>query len=62
MRPVVVYVLMIVLGAAAFLYPFWLPATALTDQAHNGDAPLIAALVGALVSSPRSRSRCGAAR
>ena len=49
MRPVVVYVLMIVIGAAAFLYPFWLPATALTDQAHNGDAPLIAALVGALV-------------
>ncbi len=48
-RPVVVYVLMIVIGAAAFLYPFWLPATALTDQAHNGDAPLIAALVGALV-------------
>src|SRR4029079_11302118 len=38
-----------VIGAAAFLYPFWLPATALTDQAHNGDAPLIAALVGALV-------------
>ena len=48
-RPVVVYVLMLVIGAAAFLYPFWLPATALTDQAHNGDAPLIAALVGALV-------------
>ena len=48
-RPVVVYVLMIVIGAAAFLYPFWLPATALTDQAHNGDAPLVAALVGALV-------------
>ena len=33
----------------AFLYPFWLPATALTSQAHSGDAPLVAALVGALV-------------
>ena len=48
-RPVVVYTLMLAVGAAAFLYPFWLPATALTDQAHNGDAPLVAALVGALV-------------
>jgi energy-coupling factor transport system substrate-specific component len=48
-RPAIVYTLMVLVGAAAFLYPFWLPATALTDQAHNGDAPLIAALVGALV-------------
>ena len=40
---------MVVLGAAAFLYPFWLPATALPSQAHSGDAPLVAALVGALV-------------
>ncbi len=44
-----VYSLMVVVGAAAFLYPFWLPATALTSQAHNGDAPLVAAVVGALV-------------
>jgi len=50
-RPAAVYSLMVALGAAAFLYPFWLPSTALTDQAHNGDAPLIAALVGALVVS-----------
>jgi energy-coupling factor transport system substrate-specific component len=48
-RPVAVYTLMVVVGAAAFLYPFWLPATALTSQAHNGDAPLVAAVVGALV-------------
>jgi energy-coupling factor transport system substrate-specific component len=48
-RPVVVYLLVLLVGAAAFLYPFWLPSTALTDQAHNGDAPLVAALVGALV-------------
>jgi energy-coupling factor transport system substrate-specific component len=40
---------MLLVGAAAFLYPFWLPSTALTDQAHSGDAPLIAALVGVLV-------------
>jgi len=48
-RPVAVYLLMLLVGAGAFLYPFWLPSTALTDQAHNGDAPLVAALVGALV-------------
>ena len=40
--------LMVCVGAAAFLYPFWLPATALPSQAHSGDAPLVAALVGAL--------------
>jgi energy-coupling factor transport system substrate-specific component len=49
LRPALVYTLMVAVGAAAFLYPFWLPATALTDQAHSGDAPLVAALVGALV-------------
>ncbi|HEU5308011.1 MAG TPA: ECF transporter S component [Acidimicrobiia bacterium] len=48
-RPYAVYVLMVLLGAAAFLYPFWLPSTALPSQAHSGDAPLVAALVGALV-------------
>jgi energy-coupling factor transport system substrate-specific component len=48
-RPVAVYLLMVLLGAAAFLYPFWLPSSALSSQAHNGDAPLVAALVGALV-------------
>jgi energy-coupling factor transport system substrate-specific component len=48
-RPIAVYLLMVLLGAAAFLYPFWLPSTALSSQAHSGDAPLVAALVGALV-------------
>ncbi|MBV8952087.1 MAG: ECF transporter S component, partial [Actinobacteria bacterium] len=48
-RPVLVYVLMVVVGAAAFLYPFWIPGRALPNQAHSGDAPLVAALAGALV-------------
>jgi energy-coupling factor transport system substrate-specific component len=48
-RPFAVYLLMVVLGTAAFLYPFWLPSSALASQAHSGDAPLVAALVGALV-------------
>ncbi|MCB1016475.1 MAG: ECF transporter S component [Acidimicrobiales bacterium] len=48
-RPVAVYLLMLLLGAGAFLYPFWLPSEALPSQAHAGDAPLVAALVGALV-------------
>ena len=47
--PVAVYVLTTVLGAAAFLYPFWIPGRALPSTAHSGDAPLVAALVGALV-------------
>jgi energy-coupling factor transport system substrate-specific component len=48
-RPIAVYVLTTLLGAAAFLYPFWLPGTSLPNTAHSGDAPLVAALVGALV-------------
>jgi energy-coupling factor transport system substrate-specific component len=44
-----VYVLMVLVGIGAFLYPFWLPADALPDEAHAGDAPLVAAVVGALV-------------
>jgi energy-coupling factor transport system substrate-specific component len=48
-RPLAVYLLMVVLGVAAFVYPFWLPSDALPNQAHSGDAPLVAALVGALV-------------
>ncbi len=43
------YTLVVVIGAAAFLYPFFLPATAFPSQAHSGDAPLVAALVGLLV-------------
>jgi energy-coupling factor transport system substrate-specific component len=48
-RPFAVYLLMVLLGAAAFLYPFWLPARALPERAHGTDAPLIASLVGAMV-------------
>ncbi|MFN8017499.1 MAG: ECF transporter S component [Acidimicrobiales bacterium] len=44
----VVYGLIAVIGLAAFLYPFWLPADALPNQAHAGDAPLFAAVVGLL--------------
>jgi hypothetical protein len=50
-RPVVVYALVVLVGAAAFLYPFFLPATALPSRAHSGDAPLVAAIVGALVGA-----------
>ena len=48
-RPVLVYVLAVVVGAAAFLYPFWLPGTSLPNTAHAGDAPLVAAVVGGLI-------------
>ena len=48
-RPHAVYVLMLVVGAAAFLYPFWIPGHALPNEAHSGDAPLWAAVIGALV-------------
>ncbi|MCU1352450.1 MAG: putative rane protein [Acidimicrobiales bacterium] len=47
-RTGIVYVLVGVVGAAAFLYPFWLPSQALPNQAHSGDAPLVAAVIGAL--------------
>ena len=48
-RPVAVYVLMTVVGAAAFLYPFWLPSGSAPDGAHRLDAPILAAVVAALV-------------
>lgn len=44
-----VYALVVLLGVGAFLYPFWIPSDALPSQAHAGDAPLVAGLVGALV-------------
>lgn len=47
-RPTLVYLLIVFLGVAAFIYPFWLPADALPDGAHTADAPLVAAAVGAL--------------
>lgn len=42
------YVLASVVGAAAFLYPFWLPADAAIGTAHAADAPFIAGAVGGL--------------
>lgn len=45
-RPALAYLLLGVVGAGSFLYPFWLPS--LPGQAHAGDAPLVAALVGLL--------------
>ena len=47
-RTTAVYVLVLVVGVAAFLYPFWIPGEALPAEAHAGDAPLVAAVVGAL--------------
>lgn len=47
-RPAAVYTLVVVVGAAAFLYPFWLPRSALPAQAHSFDAPMLAAGVGLL--------------
>ena len=48
LRPALVYALVVVIGAGAFLYPFWLPHEALPMEAHAGDAPIVASLVGAL--------------
>ena len=48
-RPALVYALVVVVGAAAFLYPFWVPHDALELDAHGSDAPLLAAAVGGLV-------------
>ena len=48
-RPVMLYLLVAVVGIAAFLYPFWLPDLARSSDAHTVDAPLWAAVVGLLV-------------
>jgi energy-coupling factor transport system substrate-specific component len=48
LRAGLVYALVVVVGAGAFLYPFWLPPSTMGMQAHAGDAPLLAAAVGAL--------------
>jgi energy-coupling factor transport system substrate-specific component len=48
-RPALVYLLVVAVGAGAFLYPFWLPRGSLPAEAHGGDAPLVAAVIGALV-------------
>lgn len=42
------YLLASVVGFGAFLYPFWLPAGSAGAVTRGGDAPLVAALVGAL--------------
>ena len=47
-RPALVYALVAIIGVAAFLYPFWIPTSSLPNQAHSGDAPLVAAIVAAL--------------
>lgn len=49
LRPGLVYTLMVVVGVAAFLYPFWLPSEALNGRAHAADAPLWAGVIGVLV-------------
>jgi energy-coupling factor transport system substrate-specific component len=66
MRPAVVYALVVFVGAGSFLYPFWLPRGALPSNAHAGDAPIVASLVGALALGVvalevRRRSMNGAA-
>jgi energy-coupling factor transport system substrate-specific component len=48
LRPALVYLLVAIVGTAAFLYPFWFPAESLPNTAHSGDAPLVAGVVGAL--------------
>ena len=48
-RLVAVYGLVVLVGAGAFLYPFWLPRDAIPSNAHAGDAPLVAAAIGVLV-------------
>ena len=48
-RLVAVYSLVVLVGAGAFLYPFWLPRDAIPSNAHAGDAPLVAATIGVLV-------------
>ena len=49
LRPPLVYGLMILVGCAAFLWPFFLAGHALPSQAHAGDAPLWGALIGGAV-------------
>jgi energy-coupling factor transport system substrate-specific component len=44
----VFYVLLVAVGLAAFLYPFWVPAETAFAEAHATDAPFVAAGVGLL--------------
>lgn len=45
LRPGVVYALVSVVGAAAFLFPFWLPQDVLPGAEHGADAPLVVSVV-----------------
>lgn len=49
LRAGAVYTAMTVLGAAAFLWPFFVPPDVLPSTAHGMDAPLVAAGVAGLV-------------
>lgn len=48
-RPVAVYVCVVVLGLAAFLYPFWIPSDSPVGRAHGTDAAFVAASIALLV-------------
>jgi energy-coupling factor transport system ATP-binding protein len=48
-RPLLVYLLVAVVGAGAFLFPFWVPVEAAIGSAHAGDAPIVTGAVAALV-------------
>jgi energy-coupling factor transport system substrate-specific component len=47
-RPWAAYLLVSVVGALAFLWPFVVPARAVAAGSHSGDAPLVAAAVAGL--------------
>lgn len=62
-RPVIVYALVSVVGAAAFLFPFWLPKGALPGATHGADAPLVvAAVCGLAVAAVALEVRRGTMR
>lgn len=46
--PLLFYVLLVAVGLAAFLYPFWIPSDTAFAEAHAADAPFVAAAVGLL--------------
>jgi energy-coupling factor transport system substrate-specific component len=46
--PALFYGLLVAVGLAAFLYPFWVPAQTAFAEAHASDAPFVAAGVGLL--------------
>lgn len=55
-----IYVVITIVGVAAYLYPFWLPAESAPEGAHRALAPLIAAvLVGLMVVAVGLEVRVG---